>query len=264
MNAAGNHPASSIRGVSPPGESVDILGVRIHRISYAQTVELVQRMVGSGKSHHVVTVNPEIVMAAHRNAGYRDVLNGATLSIPDGVGILYASSILGSPLRERIAGSDLTESICALSPQHHFSVFLLGAADGVAERTAEILADKYPGIRIRGTFAGSPSPDDEEDIRERINAVNPDFLFVAFGSPAQEFWIARNLAALDVSVAIGIGGTFDFISGRTVRAPQWVRSMGMEWLHRLLREPKRWRRMLVLPRFALKCVSQRVMSGKIG
>jgi len=247
------------RTTAAAGDSVSILGVRVHRLTPEEVIDRLMDLTQGGGKHHVVTVNPEFVMVAQRNREFMDVLNRAALSLPDGVGILHASRLFGSPIKERIAGADTVERICAAAAGRGLSVYLLGAADGVAETTAEILSARYPGLRVAGTYSGSPAPAEEEDIRGRVNAASPDFLFVAYGAPGQDLWIARNLERLDVSVAMGVGGTFDFISGRAVRAPEWIRAAGLEWLHRLYREPSRWRRMLALPKFALRCVRHRVL-----
>ncbi|MBN1967050.1 MAG: WecB/TagA/CpsF family glycosyltransferase, partial [Anaerolineae bacterium] len=128
-------------------------------------------------------------------------------------------------------------------------LFLLGAAPGVAERTAAVLECDYPGLQIAGTYAGSPAPQEEEAIIERVNASGADILFVAYGAPRQDDWIARNRERLNVRVAMGVGGSFDFIAGVVPRAPRWMQQIGLEWLFRLIRQPWRWRRMLRLPRF---------------
>jgi len=246
---------------SPPwsAPSVRILGVRIHNLGAGDAVEMLMGLAREGEKHQVVTVNPEFIMEAQTNPEFRDVLNDAELSLPDGVGILYASRLFGSPIRERVTGADTLEQICAAAAPRGLSVFLLGAAEGVADETGRILAARHPGLKVSGTYSGSPDPSDEEEILRRVNAANPHFLFVAYGSPRQELWISRNLHRLNVAIAMGVGGTFDFISGRALRAPRWMRSAGLEWLHRLYREPSRWRRMLALPRFALRCLRHRVV-----
>jgi len=247
------------RTAAVPADSVSILGVRVHRVTPGEAIDRLMDLARGGGKHLVVTVNPEFVMEAQRNREFMEVLNRATLSLPDGVGILYASRLFGTPIGERVAGVDTMERICAAAAGRGLSVYLLGAAEGVAETTAEILAGRYPGLRVAGTYSGSPAAAEEDDICGRVNTASPDFLFVAYGSPAQELWISRNMHRLNVPVAVGVGGTFDFISGRAVRAPEWIRAAGLEWLHRLYREPSRWRRMLALPKFALRCVRHRVV-----
>jgi N-acetylglucosaminyldiphosphoundecaprenol N-acetyl-beta-D-mannosaminyltransferase len=135
---------------------------------------------------------------------------------------------------------------------HGYRLFLLGAAPGVAETAGQRLQELAPGLVIAGTYAGSPGPSEEYEIIERLRAAQADVLCVAYGAPAQELWIYRNLARLPVAVAMGVGGAFDFITGRQQRAPVRMQKLGLEWLYRLYRQPWRWRRMLALPHFALK------------
>jgi N-acetylglucosaminyldiphosphoundecaprenol N-acetyl-beta-D-mannosaminyltransferase len=142
--------------------------------------------------------------------------------------------------------------VASLAASEGLSLFLLGAQPGVAEEAAVILQRRYSGLNIAGTYAGSPNPAENEGIVERVNESGAEILFVAYGAPAQDKWIDRNREKLQgVRVAMGVGGSLDFITGRAQRAPQWVQRLGLEWLHRLLREPWRWRRMKALPRFVL-------------
>jgi N-acetylglucosaminyldiphosphoundecaprenol N-acetyl-beta-D-mannosaminyltransferase len=142
------------------------------------------------------------------------------------------------------------ERAAAAAAQRGLRVFLLGAQPGVAEATSDILCARYPGLIIAGTYAGSPAPAEDDALVALVNKATPDILFVAYGAPQQDLWIARNRERLNTGVAVGVGGAFDFISGRRRRAPRWVQRIGMEWLFRLYKEPWRWRRMLALPRFA--------------
>ncbi|MBN1888287.1 MAG: WecB/TagA/CpsF family glycosyltransferase [Thermoflexales bacterium] len=238
---------------------LDILGVRVHDVTLAEALELAARFVAEGRPHQVATVNPEFVMAAQENAGFRAALNGADLCVPDGVGLVWASRWLACRpedvrFRQRVAGVELAERLAARAAQEGWRVFLLGAAPGVAEKTAEVLQARYPGLVVAGTYAGSPAAEDEPAIIERIRQARPDVLFVAYGAPAQDVWIARNRGRLGVPLALGVGGSFDFISGLAKRAPAWVQRLGLEWLHRLVRQPWRWRRQLALPRFVWQVV----------
>jgi len=240
---------------------VNILGVTVHDVSMDGAVSMLERMLTDGLSHQVVTVNPEFIMAARHNTLFRDVLNNASLSVPDGIGVVLAARILGKNLRERVTGVDLVERLTAVAGRKQFRIYFLGARDGVAQRAADILQKRYPGFIIAGTYGGSPSPNEEETICKRIRATDPDILFVAYGAPVQDLWIARNMHKLGTHIAIGIGGTFDFITGDAIRAPRWVQTLGMEWLHRLARQPQRWRRMLALPRFGM-LVFQQFITGR--
>jgi N-acetylglucosaminyldiphosphoundecaprenol N-acetyl-beta-D-mannosaminyltransferase len=230
-------------------QSIDILGVRISDVTLPETLQHLETMATSGKPHHVMTVNPEFVMMARESPEFRTVLQRATLAIPDGIGIIWAARILGTPLRERVAGVDTVVQFARIAARNGLRIFLLGAAPGVAERVAERLEKENPGLKIAGTFAGSPHPSEEDDICRRILSAQPHMLLVAYGPPRQDLWIARTMDRLRVPVAIGVGGTFDFIAGVIPRAPSWMQKTGLEWLFRLIQEPRRWKRMLTLPRF---------------
>ncbi|NLG49154.1 MAG: WecB/TagA/CpsF family glycosyltransferase [Chloroflexi bacterium] len=238
-------------------DSVNILGVRVDNVTTAETLALIERFIAKGQPHQIATVNPEFVMRAQQDGAFHVVLEECDLSLPDGAGLLWAARLLGHPLRERVTGSDTVPLIARLSAARGYRLYLLGAAPGVAEQAAAVLQRDYPGLQIVGTYAGSPDPTEEDEIVARIVAASPDVLFVAYGAPRQDVWIHRNLARLGVPVCMGVGGTFDFIAGVAVRAPLWMRRAGLEWLHRLWREPWRWRRMLALPRFAWRVLRQR-------
>ena len=200
--------------------------------------------------HQICTTNPEFVMQAREDAEFLHILGRADLCLPDGIGLVYASRWQKQPLPERVPGSELVYRLAETCAQSGWSLFLLGAAEGVAAEAAEILQKKYPALKIAGTWSGSTEPIENDGIVEKINASAADILYVAYGAPQQDKWIVRNRQTLtSVRVAIGIGGSLDFITGRAVRAPRWVQSIGLEWLHRLVREPWRWRRMMALPKF---------------
>lgn len=240
-----------------------VLGVRVDNVSSAQALAALAAFIQSGKPHHVVTVNPEFVIEARRDAEFHRVLDCADLAIPDGIGLLLAGRLLGRPLQQRVAGVDMVRAVAGLASRQRYRLYLLGAAPGVAEAAAAALCSEHPSLQIAGTYAGSPAREEEAEIVTRIRTARPHVLFVAYGAPRQDLWIARNLPRLGVPVAMGIGGALDFISGKASRAPAWAQRAGLEWLHRLLREPWRWRRMLALPRFAALVVWQRI-AGRQG
>ena len=230
-------------------QSVNILSVPVHDITYPETLERVAAFIAEGRPHQICTANPEFVMAAQSDSEFMSILQNADLCLPDGVGLLWAAKILGAPLRQRVAGSDLTPMIAAEAARRGWRVFFLGAAAGVADRTAAILKGRHPTLVVAGTWAGSPLFSEEDEIAARVRATQPDILFVAYGAPAQDKWIARNRERLGAPVMMGVGGALDFIAGTAARAPQWMQRLGLEWLHRLSRQPWRWKRMLALPRF---------------
>lgn len=233
----------------------------------------------------IVTPNPEMLLEATRNREFRETLNHAWQSIPDGIGILWASTLQemtrgNSRLMkcmkaifalvalacypkfcrkifpERITGTDLMESICAVSRENKIPIFLLGGKPSVAEKVKEILEIRYRRVNIVGTASGSPSEDDFAAIQALIAETQPAILFVAYGSPQQELWISQHLKTLkSVKIAMGVGGAFDFISGERKRAPQWMQRLGIEWMYRLVQEPSRFKRILnATVRFPLKVI----------
>ncbi len=218
-----------------------------------ETLQYVRHYMVGDKLCQIATTNPEFVMAAQEDEAFRHVLQGCDLCIADGVGLLIASHWLGSPLPERVPGSELVYKLAQLAAQEGWRLFLLGAGPGVAEEAAAIFQSLFPQLQIAGTYAGSPSAAENKAIVKRINDSHANMLFVAYGAPNQDKWIARNRESLpEVKLALGVGGSLDFVAGRSARAPRWIQNLGLEWLHRLVMEPWRWRRMLALPRFAFK------------
>jgi N-acetylglucosaminyldiphosphoundecaprenol N-acetyl-beta-D-mannosaminyltransferase len=230
---------------------VEVLGVRVHDVTHAEALETLASFVAEGRPRRVVTPNPEIVMAAQHDLGYRAILNDADLAIPDGIGLLLAARLAGDRLRAHVRGTDLIERLAVRSAESGWRWFLLGAEEGVAAAAARHLAERHPGLEIAGAMPGSPDPADDLEMRRIIAAAAPvHALLVAYGAPRQERWIARNQPALAVPIQMGVGGVFNFIAGRSPRAPRWVQRLELEWAYRLATEPWRWRRQLALPRFA--------------
>jgi len=234
-----------------------LLGTRVDLVTPAEALRLMRQFATDGDVHHIITLNPEFIMAARNDDAFRSVIEKADLVLPDGIGVIWASRLYGHPLRERVTGVDTVRALARFAAEHHLRPFLLGAAPGVAEEAARILQAENPGLEIAGTYVGSPRIDEEDAIVSLVRAARPDFLFVAYGAPKQDLWIARNSERLHVPLSMGVGGTFDFIAGKAQRAPAWMQRAGIEWLHRLIQEPWRWRRMLALPRFALWVLIER-------
>jgi N-acetylglucosaminyldiphosphoundecaprenol N-acetyl-beta-D-mannosaminyltransferase len=229
---------------------IEILSTPVHVITQPQTVEWVTGAMMQPGLQQIATTNPEFVMAAQQDEAFRRVLWQADLCIPDGIGLIWASYWLKRPLPERVPGSELIYLLVERAAQHGWRLFLLGAAPGVAEQAAAIFQARYPGLVVAGAYAGSPALEENDEIVARINESQADLLFVAYGAPRQDKWIARNRETLTtVRVALGVGGALDFVTGKSIRAPRWLQRLGLEWLHRLYHEPWRWRRMLALPRF---------------
>jgi N-acetylglucosaminyldiphosphoundecaprenol N-acetyl-beta-D-mannosaminyltransferase len=199
----------------------------------------------------VVTLNPEMVMAAQRDDALRSIIQRAALVVPDGVGVVWASRLLGGGLVERVAGVDLFERLAPLAEERGYRLFLLGGRPGIAREAARRLRAQSPGLTIVGAHSGSADGREAGKILTAIRDADTELLCVAFGSPIQERWIAEYGQQLGAVVAIGVGGALDFIAGAVKRAPRWMRATGLEWLYRLMRQPWRWRRMLALPRFVV-------------
>lgn len=240
-----------------PFASVDILGVRVDAVTYDDVLDAVQRWIEQGDPHQIVTVNPEFVMAALADDAFRRTLRAADLCVPDGVGLLWAAKRLGARLPERVTGSDLVPLVAQVAARRGWRLFLLGAAPGVAAQTARLLEQQNPGLRIAGVYAGSPASAEAQAIVQRVQNASPDVLFVAYGAPAQDLWIARHGRELAAPVMMGVGGAFDHIAGVQRRAPAWVQRVHLEWLFRLVTQPWRWRRQRALPRFVWAVLRQR-------
>ena len=224
-----------------------VLGTEIDKISLTDAIELALDCMEYRRSDYVVTPNSEIVLRARKERELREAIHGSLLSLPDSVGVELASRILGTPLEVRIPGIDFAASLLGQMSKSRKSIFLLGAKAGVAARAARALQDRFPGIVIAGTENGFFEPSAEEKIIERINTASPDLLLVCLGSPKQELWMYRNASSLRVGLMAGLGGALDVFSGDVPRAPMRWRKFGIEWLFRLIHEPKRMTRTIKLP-----------------
>jgi len=248
--------------VAESAETVNVLGLRIHRVDMAGAVQRVRDMVTAGdRVYQVVTLNSEMAMMAQRDAELAAIVNSADLVVPDGAGVVWASRILGSALPARVAGFDLMQELVKCAAEEGWPVFLLGASPGVAEEAAARLSARLPGLRIAGTHHGFFGDRDEDWVAERVRQSRAKLVFVAMGAPRQDKWIARNRARLGPSVCLGVGGSLDVLAGRVSRAPDWMGRMGLEWLYRLLQQPRRFVRVLALPRFVIRVLGERLSRG---
>ena len=236
-------------------DRVDILGCGVDLVDAASALECIMGFVRDGRSAHVVTFGAEMAIRAAREPAYRQVVNGADLVVADSVGVVWASRILGRPLHERVAGIELVERLCDVAD---FPMFLLGAAQGVAESAAAQLSAAHPRLRIVGTHHGYFEDRGSAPIVGAIKASGARLVLVALGVPRQEYWIRENLAQLGALACIGVGGAFDVWAGKVPRAPEAWRRAGLEWLYRLAREPRRVGRQLALPEFAMRVLLQRL------
>ncbi|MDO8737198.1 MAG: WecB/TagA/CpsF family glycosyltransferase [Thermoleophilia bacterium] len=246
-------PAESIIAI----DSLEVLGVRVDRVDPMQAMKVIASLLDSPGCKQVVTLNPEYVIRAGNEPGLMRLINGSELIVPDGMGIVWASRLLGKPLKGRVTGTGLLPEIARLCAARDAGLFLLGGQPGVAEMTSARLRRDIPGLKIAGISSSDPGVADETTIEE-INKSGAQVLAVAYGCPKQDYWIGQNRAKLSsVRVAIGVGGAFDFISGQVPRAPRFFRRAGLEWLFRLWLEPSRARRMAVLPGFGIKVLASR-------
>lgn len=237
----------------PAVPAIDLLGMRVSRVDRTEALELIQFFIESGHPHHVVTADASMHVIAAGDPELREIVNRAALVTPDGTGILWAARRLGTPLREKVSGVDIAEQLCRESARRGYSVFFYGAAPGVAESAAEAMRRRYPGARIVGTVDGYQStPEQQAALLSAIRRAKPAVLLVALGIPRQEKWIDRHREALGVPVLIGVGGTFDVFSGRVNRAPVWMQRSGLEWLYRLLQDPRKLSKVSLLPAFLLR------------
>jgi N-acetylglucosaminyldiphosphoundecaprenol N-acetyl-beta-D-mannosaminyltransferase len=243
-------------------EKVNILGVPFSMMTMEQTAGFLADIIeerrateGSGTERglfHVITGNPEIVMAVEHDAPLRQITEQAGLITLDGIGVVMAAKWNSGVRPERVTGIDLFWRLLAEGEKRGWSVYLLGAAEETSREAAERIAADYPGLRVTGRHNGYFRAEDEAGIVAEIAAVKPDLLFVALGAPRAERWIDAYRSVLGAKVAMGIGGTLDVVAGSVKRAPMIWQRLNLEWLHRLLSQPSRWRRQLLLPRFATR------------
>jgi len=239
---------------------IDILGVEFDSLSVLQAVEHALEIIRGEKNSYIVTANPEIIWMARRDTALRSAVGGAELVIPDGIGVILAARILGTPLPGgRVPGIDLVTALLEKMAETGGRVFLLGAKPGVAKEAAQMLARKNEGLIISGTADGYFS--DDEPVIDQVNMAKPDLLLVCLGAPKQELWMARNIGRLCVPLCIGLGGSLDVFAGRVKRAPVFFQKLGLEWFYRLLREPYRIKRMIKLPLFVLAVIWKRISNS---
>lgn len=243
---------------------INILGVQIDNVTKKEALKRCWEFLNCGKGHMITTPNPEMVVLAQKDEYFKSIFERAHLCIPDGFGLVLASRFFKTPINEKITGTDFVSKLCGLAEYGNYSVYFLGGKPGVAKKASEKLEERFPNLKIVGAESGgilSEMNDIEKNkMVEIIKEHCPDILFVAFGHPKQEKWIAENLDKLQsVKIAIGIGGAFDFIAGNVKRAPKIMQSLGLEWLWRLTQEPKRYKRIYnATVRFGLMCFSNKL------
>lgn len=239
-------------------ERLNIHNVLIHNTTMQEAVEQVQKWAAEDTLRTVFTPNSEIIMQAQRNPEFKNILNSADLLIPDGAGVILASRILRKPLKQKVSGFDLVRNLFKASAGKNISYYILGGQPGIAEIAAVNIMAEYGKINIKGYYHGYFRPEEENDLIEKINNAKPDILLVGLGAPKQEYWIHNNKYRLKCKVCIGVGGSIDVFSGKVSLTPEFIRRIGFEWLHRLIREPRRIKRMMDLPRFIILTIKKRL------
>ncbi len=240
----------------------DILRVRFDLITYEAVMETIQHWRANGEFHYVTITNPYSVMLCHRDGQMQKATAGAGLTVPDGVGIIIAAHLLGYKSNGRVAGPTLMPKLCDWGRKYGYRHYFYGGAEGVADRLAKQLSEKYPCLQIAGTYAPPftlLSEKEDQAIVEKINATNPDIVWVGLGTLKQETWMAKHIGKINATAMIGVGQAFDIHSGTIKWAPVLLRRVGLEWAYRLAKEPKRlWRRNLETPKFMYKVICQRL------
>lgn len=237
-------------------DSVSVLGVPVHTVGIDETLSELQKLIESGKSNLVATADSSGIAMAQSDPILMDIYRRASWVTADSYGVVWALKRKGKSV-ERVSGVDVADRLMKLSAEKGYRVFLLGAEPGVAEAASEALQLKYPGCNIVGTQHGHFPPTDDKFIAEQVAQTQPDILLVAMGIPRQEKFIAETMSIIQAKVALGVGGTLDVFSGRAKRAPLLVQKMKMEWLWRLILNPKKWRKAMMLPVFAKMVLTEK-------
>ena len=234
---------------------INVLGVGFVDVTMDQAVAEGVRLMNTRGAHYVATPNPEIVEICRQDRAALEAVNGADLVLADGVGIIYGAKILGTPLKERAPGIEFAQRLMGRMAENGKTLFLLGAKPGVAEQAAENLKRQYPGLRIAGVHDGYFQEDGP--VAEEIRESGASVVFVCLGAPKQEKWMRKNGADTGASLLIGLGGCLDVFSGQVQRAPKIFQRLGLEWFHRLLKNPSRIGRMMKLPLFLIHTLGER-------
>ena len=237
-------------------EKTDVLGVSFDNMTMDEAVASAWELMEERRGAYVVTPNPEIVMLCREDEKAREAVSGASLVLPDGIGVVYGARILGTPLKQKIPGIDFAQNLMEKMSEKGMSVFLLGAKPGIAEKAQEALASEHPGLKFAGTNDGYFT--DDGPVLEKINAAAPDLLLVCLGAPKQEEWMREHSGDLNVGLMAGLGGSLDVFAGVVERAPEKWQKLGLEWLYRLKSDPSRAGRMKNLPKFGFAVIGRRI------
>lgn len=232
-------------------DTVEIVGINIDNVNFAEAEDRLLEFLHQDELKMVFTPNSEMLVDAVKDPGFAEILNSGDLVIPDGIGVVISSRFYGTPVKEKVPGCELMNSLIDIAYKDKKSIYFLGGKPGVAEEASQKLQQKYPGLNIAGFHNGYFDEDEEKSIIDDIIDKKPDIIFVALGAPKQEKWIYQNRHRFAAKIAMGVGGSLDIIAGRAQRAPEFYQKTGLEWFYRLMKEPKRFFRMLKLPKFIL-------------
>lgn len=243
-------------------DKLSIMGVRIDNKSMNETMKIIKDKIKNNEQYIIYTPNTEIVMMCCKDEEFMELLNKSHINVPDGIGLIYASKIKKHPLKEKVAGYDLSVNMLKMANENNLKLFVVGGKPGVAEEAMESVHKDYPNINIvgsqhgyfKGTHLGKNGDDEELIVLDKINKAEPDILFVGFGAKKQEQWIEYNRDKINAKIIIGNGGTLDGLAGKVKRAPDIFIKLGLEWFYRLIKEPKRIKRQILLPLFMLKVI----------
>ena len=236
-----------------------ILNVTVCASAKKDILRAIKKRIKKGKQTVIFTPNPQILLKAQKSISYQKILNASTLNLPDGIGIVIASKMLGGKIKKRIGGIDFAENIICLAEKKEYKIFLLGAKPKIAKKAKRALQKKHPALLICGTHHGYFKKKGKENqaLIRKISSASPDIIFVCLGAPTQEKWIAENKNNLpDVKLFIGLGGSLDVFAGKTKRAPKLMQALGLEWLYRTVKEPKRATVLLDIPTFLFKVLAE--------
>ncbi|MBD8028600.1 WecB/TagA/CpsF family glycosyltransferase [Ureibacillus sp. Re31] len=236
--------------------TVEIQKIKFNNNSMSEFIDIFDSRIHEQEKTFVVTANPELVSFANKEPKYFNTLNHADFILPDGIGVVIASKIINQPLKERVAGFDLMGELLKKAENQGLKVYLLGAKESTIEKAYLNIKTQHPKLNIVGKHHGYIDVNDEELVQEMIR-LEPDLVFVGLGFPRQEYWIENHLGKFKKGLFMGVGGSFDVWGGEVKRAPQkWI-DLNLEWLYRLIKQPTRFKRMLVLPRFIMKVLVER-------
>jgi N-acetylglucosaminyldiphosphoundecaprenol N-acetyl-beta-D-mannosaminyltransferase len=233
---------------------VSIYGIRVCKLNKQQTIEWLVQAIENRQTTQVITANPIMLMTALEQPKYMAMMQRAELIVPDGAGLVWAASYIGKPVAEKVAGIDLMHELLALGEVKGWRIYLLGASPEIIQVTAGKLIERYPRLQLVGVRDGYFEVNEDEAIVRHIRETAPDILLVGRSADKQEPWIDQYKEQLGVPVIMGIGGSFDVLSGKLKRAPKLFIRFRLEWFYRLLQEPWRYRRMLLLPKFVVKVI----------